>query len=73
LSKNDLVSKLVVVTSGSNGIGAATVRAFAELSATVVVGYHSSEKRALDLIDSLPGTGHPAVRLDLTTPVVIIL
>jgi 3-oxoacyl-[acyl-carrier protein] reductase len=60
-----LNGKVAVVTGGSNGIGAATVRMLAEEGATVVVGYNTGEDRARKLIGELPGSGHRAVRIVL--------
>ena len=40
-----LNGKVAVVTGGSNGIGAATVRMLAEEGASVVVGYNNGEDR----------------------------
>jgi 3-oxoacyl-[acyl-carrier protein] reductase len=56
-----LAGKVAVVTGGSNGIGAATVKTFAAHGATVVVGYHKGEERARALIASLPGDHDSAV------------
>jgi len=63
--QSTLRGKVAVVTGGSNGIGAATVRMLAEEGATVVVGYNKGEDRARKLIGELPGSGHRAVRLML--------
>lgn len=53
-----LAGKVAVVTGGSNGIGAATVRMLAEAGATVVIGYNASRQRAETLCAELPGQGH---------------
>lgn len=60
-----LTGKVAVVTGGSSGIGAATVRAFAQAGATVVIGYNKGEDRALQLIKELPGKDHAAVQIVL--------
>ena len=53
-----LSGKIALVTGGSNGIGAATVRALAREGATVVIGYHSGKDRAEALRASLEGEHH---------------
>jgi 3-oxoacyl-[acyl-carrier protein] reductase len=60
-----LKEKIALVTGGSNGIGAATVRLLAEQGATVVVGYHRGQDRAEALIGTLPGSGHIATQVPL--------
>jgi 3-oxoacyl-[acyl-carrier protein] reductase len=55
---NELHGKVAVVTGGSNGIGAATVRMLAEHGATVVIGYNKGETRAQDVLAKLPGKNH---------------
>jgi 3-oxoacyl-[acyl-carrier protein] reductase len=62
---NDLTGKIAIVTGGSNGIGAATVRMLAEAGASVNVGYNKGAERAEKLIASLPGKGHRAVNIVL--------
>ena len=68
MTENDelsLAGKVAVVTGGSNGIGAATVKTFAAHGAAVVVGYHKGEERARALVASLPGGRHRAMQIVL--------
>ncbi|MES2185493.1 MAG: SDR family oxidoreductase [Pseudomonadota bacterium] len=58
-----LGGKVVLVTGGSSGIGAATVRAFAEQGATLVIGYHQGRDRAEALRAALPAVGGPGHRV----------
>jgi 3-oxoacyl-[acyl-carrier protein] reductase len=60
-----LTGKVAVVTGGSSGIGAATVRRLAGEGCTVAVGYNKGEERARQLLAELPGTGHGAFALSL--------
>ena len=64
-----LSGKLALVTGGSSGIGAATVRLLAEAGARVWIGYHSGAERAQALCASLPvppgGGAHRCVRISL--------
>jgi 3-oxoacyl-[acyl-carrier protein] reductase len=53
-----LEGRVAVVTGGSNGIGAATVRRLAAEGATCVIGYHRGHDRAEALRAELPGSGH---------------
>jgi 3-oxoacyl-[acyl-carrier protein] reductase len=62
---DSLKGKVAVVTGGSSGIGAATVRQLAEAGAKVAVGYNKGRERADALIAQLPGEGHVAVQIDL--------
>lgn len=55
---NELKGKCALVTGGSNGIGAASVRMLADAGARVMIGYNSSAERAETLSASLPGDGH---------------
>lgn len=61
-----LDGKVAVVTGGSSGIGAATVRLLAAAGARVAIGYHRGEERASTLATSLPGEGHCIVPLTLS-------
>lgn len=60
-----LEGKVVLITGGSNGIGAATARVVANKGAKVVVGYHRGATRAQRLLGELAGTGHRAVEIVL--------
>ena len=53
-----LTGKVALVTGGSSGIGAATVKTLAHAGATVVIGYYNGLDRAQALQASLPGTHH---------------
>lgn len=63
------MSRRVLVTGGSRGIGAAISRRFAELGDTVAVNYATRVDAAEALIAELPGSGHVAVQGDLRDPV----
>ena len=58
-----LKDKVAVVTGGSSGIGAATVRMLADEGAAVVVCYNKGEDRARALIEQLPNGNHHAQQL----------
>src|SRR5262252_4367898 len=60
-----LTGKVAIVTGGSSGIGAASVRRLAAVGVRVVVGYNRGLERAEKLIAELPGTGHCAMHLPL--------
>jgi NAD(P)-dependent dehydrogenase (short-subunit alcohol dehydrogenase family) len=52
-----LTGKVALVTGGSRGLGAATVRLLAEQGADVGFTYVSSEKQAHAIVDEVRGTG----------------
>ena len=60
-----LAGKVAVVTGGSSGIGAASVRLLAGAGARVIVGYNKGADRAATLIRELPGSGHQAMHLPM--------
>ena len=60
-----MAGKVAIVTGGSSGIGAASVKLFAAAGARVVVGYNKGAERAAALIAGLPGEGHRAMHLPL--------
>jgi len=60
-----LAGKVAVVTGGSSGIGAASVRLLAGAGARVVVGYNKGADRAAALIGEIRGSGHQAMYLPM--------
>lgn len=61
----DLNGKTVFVTGGSRGIGAGIVKYLAEQGAKVIFTYSSNEESAKKVLDSLPGSGHDFMRMDI--------
>jgi len=62
------MSRAVLVTGGSRGIGAAVARAFAAAGERVAVHYGGSRDAAQKVLDDLPGAGHVTVQADLADP-----
>ena len=58
-----LAGKVAVVTGGSSGIGAASVRLLAAAGARVVVGYNKGADRAAALIGEISGSGPFGARM----------
>lgn len=59
------MSRRVLVTGGSRGIGAAIAQSFAALGDRVAVHYSTRSDAAEDLVASLQGSGHVVVQADL--------
>ena len=64
------MSRAVLVTGGSRGIGAAIARAFAERGDRVAVHCRDAVAAAEVVRDSLNGDEHVVVRADLAVPAV---
>jgi NAD(P)-dependent dehydrogenase (short-subunit alcohol dehydrogenase family) len=62
------MSRRVVVTGASRGIGRAIAWAFAEAGDRVAVHHRSSADLAAGVRDSLPGGGHVVVQADMGDP-----
>jgi len=63
-----LDGKVVLVTGGSRGIGAATVRLFRQAGARVVFSYRSAERQARELVEACGGESLcRAVKQELAT------
>jgi 3-oxoacyl-[acyl-carrier protein] reductase len=63
-----VVSRAVLVTGASRGIGRAVARAFAERGDRVAVHHRDSAALAAEVLAGLPGSGHTIVGADLADP-----
>ncbi len=65
------MSRGVLVTGASRGIGRAIAEAFAEAGDRVAVHYGRSKELAEEVAASLPGDGHVVVQADMADPVAV--
>lgn len=68
--KVDLTGKVILVTGGSRGVGAETVRIAAERGADVAINYRSKARRAEQIAEVVRGNGRQAALIegDITNP-----
>ncbi len=64
----DFTNKTVLVTGGTRGIGRAIALAFADKAARVAVLFRNDQGSADNTLSKLPGTGHIAIKADITDP-----
>lgn len=61
-----LSGQKILVTGGSRGIGASIARELAAEGASVAITYVSREDAALEVLKSLPGTGHMCLQMNIS-------
>lgn len=62
----DFISKKVLITGASRGIGKATALAFAEKGATIGINFRSNIEEAQKTLKELPGSGHQLFQGDIS-------
>ena len=62
------MDKVVLITGGSRGIGAACSRKFAKAGATVAINYRKNEEAALSILNELSDDKHAIFRADISDP-----
>lgn len=65
------MSRGILVTGASRGIGAAIARAFADRGDRVAVHHRAAADRARDVLAALPGHGHLLVQADIADPAAV--
>lgn len=63
-----MTGRMIAVTGGNRGIGAATARLFAAEGWRVAILYGSDAEAAAATLAALPGEGHHAIRTDVADP-----
>ncbi|MDH3652524.1 MAG: SDR family NAD(P)-dependent oxidoreductase, partial [Saprospiraceae bacterium] len=61
----DFTGKVVLVTGGSRGIGAAISKAFSERGAIIAINYEKNHERANQFLKNLSGSGHGLFRANI--------
>lgn len=62
----ELKNKIALVSGGSSGIGAETVRSLSNEGCSVIIGYLNGEDRAQNLLNKLSGNNHSTVKIDMS-------